>query len=285
MDTAANAPAVDLFLNAAVVVLPIVYLTGAIGYGGLFFAGSARAGLAGSLGLRLGVLLHLLYLAALTARHGQFPAADVSQVLSGIACAVAIVYLVLEWHSRERSTGMWILGFVALFQLLASLTVSDRVPALEAFTSPLFGLHVALALLAYAAFTLAAGYGVLFLSLYRELKGGRFQTFFNRLPPLEILERMLHGALTGGLLCLTGAIAAGALSARSLGVDGWIRDPWSLITLATWGLYAATLALRRSHRWQGRQIAVASLVGVLLILVALLAVHAAAPRFHGFEAA
>lgn len=264
--------------------LPIVYLTAAIGYGGLFFAGSARAGLAGSLGLRAGVLLHLVYLAALAARHGQFPAATVSQVLSGIACAVAIVYVALEWHGRERSTGMWILGFVALFQLLASLTVSERVPALAAFASPLFGVHVTMALLAYAAFTLAAGYGVLFLSLYRELKGVRFQTFFNRLPPLEILERMMHGAMTGGLLCLTGAIAAGALAAQRLGVEGWIRDPWSLITLSTWALYALALALRRSHRWQGRQIAIASLAGITLILVGLLAVHVAAPRFHGFEA-
>lgn len=274
----------DLFLNTAVVVLPIVYLTAAIGYGGLFSSGSARAGLAGSLCLRLGVLLHLLYLAALAARYAQFPAVTVSQVASGIACAVAIVYLVLEWRSRERSTGMWILGFVALFQLLASLTVSDRVPALEAFASPLFGIHVAMALLAYAAFTLAAGYGVLFLSLYRELKGERFQTFFNRLPPLEILERMLRGAMTGGLLCLTGAIGAGALAAHDVGIEGWIRDPWSLVTLATWGLYAVTLALRRSHRWQGHQIAVASLAGIALILVGLLTVHVGAPRFHGFEA-
>lgn len=284
MEAAACSPAVDLFSNTAVVVLPVVYLAAAIGYGALFFSGNGRAGLVGALCLRAGVLLHLGHLAALALRHGQFPAATASQVLTGIACAVALVYLLLEWRSRERSTGLWILGFVALFQLLASLTATAEVPALAAFESALFGLHIALALLAYAAFTLAAGYGVLFLSLYRELKGARFQTFFNRLPPLEVLERLMNGALGGGLLCLTGAIAAGALAARRLGVDDWLLDPWSLATLAIWGLYALAMVLQRVHRWQGRQTALACVAGVVIILVGLLAVHAGAPSFHGFHA-
>lgn len=274
----------DLFVNAAVVVLPTVYLAAAVGYGALYFAGNAGAGAIGALCLRAGVLLHLVFLALLALRHGQFPAATAAQVLTGIAGSVAVVYLFLEARSQERSTGMWIVGLVFLCQLLASLTWSSAAPAKEALGDPLLGLHVALALLAYAAFTLAAGYGILFLSLYRELKRGSFQTFFNRLPPLEILERLMAGALTAGLLCLSGAIAVGIVQARGIGIAAWLRDPWSVGTLATWGLYTLAVVLRRAHRWQGRQTALASVAGMVWILTGLLAIHALAPRFHGFHA-
>ncbi len=37
-----------------------------------------------------------------------------------------------------------------------------------------------------------------------ELKAGRFYTFYGKLPPLEVLERMMLGALSAGFV--TGAV-------------------------------------------------------------------------------
>jgi len=274
---------VDSLINAANVVLPTAYLAAAVGYATLFYARSARGGLVGSICFRAALVLHLGFLILLTLRWKQYPAATVAQALTVTAFAVAIVYLFLEWYGRERSTGLWILSLVFLFQLLSSLTWSAPPPNLKAFHSSWFGVHVTLALFGYAAFTLSGGYGFLFLRLYRELKLGRFQTFFNRLPPLEVLDRMMTGALVSGFILFSGAIVAGAAWAESLSLTRWFDDPWSIVTLATWLFYGAALALRRLRRWQARQTAVASLVGIAAILASLLVVNSVTSGFHGFN--
>src|SRR5262249_34660440 len=146
----------------------------------------------------------------LAVHWGQFPAATISQALSMVACAVALVYLFVEAHARERSTGFWLVSLVFVFQLLASLLVTAKPPTRAIFHELYFGVHVSLALLGYAAFVVGAGYAFLFLQLYRDLKAGRFSTFFNRLPPLEVLEHLMTGALAVGFVALTGAVVTGA---------------------------------------------------------------------------
>jgi len=155
-------------------------------------------------------------------------------------------------------------------------------PQREIFHDPLFAAHVSLALLGYAAFVVGAGYAFLFLQLYRDLKAGRFSTFYGKLPPLEVLERMMMGALYVGFVTLTGAVLTGGVWAERLLHDAWLRDPKILFTLATWVLYAAALLMRRLQRWQGRQTALASLAGFGAILFSLMAVNFFFTDFHGF---
>lgn len=265
----------SLFLDAANILLPLAYLLVTAAYGLIFFGSQPLAGQASRIatpGLGIAVALHLAYLVALTARWGQFPAATVSQALSIVAFSVAVVYLFLEWHGRERSTGFWMVSLVFFFQLLASVLMRPNPPYREIFHDPFFAAHVSLALLGYAAFVVAAVYAFLFLQLYRELKAGRFSTFYGKLPPLEVLERMMLGALSAGFVTLTGAVITGGFWAERL-YDDWLHDPKILVTLATWGLYALALLLRRLQRWQGRQTALASLAGLAAILFSLVAVN------------
>jgi ABC-type uncharacterized transport system permease subunit len=273
---------VQTFLDIATILLPLAYLLVAVDYGFLFFASHPVAERTATPALRGTVLLHLAYLAALTVQWRQFPAATVSQALSIVAFAVAVVYVFVEWHGRARSTGFWLVSLVFFFQLLSSLLNRPKPPDRAIFHDPFFAAHVSLALLGYAAFVVGAGYAFLFLQLYRDLKAGRFSTFYGKLPPLEVLERMMIGALSVGFVTLTGAVVTGAIWAERLYHDAWLRDPKILFTLATWVLYAAALLLRRLRRWQGRQTALASLAGFGAILFSLVAVNFFFTDFHGF---
>jgi HemX protein len=230
--------------------------------------------------LQAAVTLHLAYLGWLTWRWAQFPGATVSQALTVVAFAIAIIYLFLEWLGGERATGVWLVGQVLVFQLLAVLLHEPMPPKRELFEHPLFGIHVFLALLGYAAFAVAASYGFLFLRLYRELKRSRFSVFYGKLPPLEVLERMMNGALAVGFAALTGALIDGAIWASQRSDLDWQRDPTILLTMATWALYGIALLLRRLRRWQGRQTAVASLAGLGVIVASLVAVHTLMVGFH-----
>jgi ABC-type uncharacterized transport system permease subunit len=269
-------------LNVASLILPLGYLLAAVGYGALFFAAHSGAQRTAPWVLRGVVLLHLLYLIGLAIHWEQFPAATISQALSMVAFAVATVYLFLESHARERSTGFWLVALVFVFQLLSSLLATPKPPTRAIFHELYFGVHVSLALLGYAAFVVGAGYAFLYLQLYRDLKAGRFATFFNKLPPLEVLERLMTGALAVGFLALTGAVVTGAFWAEKLYADTWLRDPKILFTFATWALYAVVLLLRKLRRWQGPQTAVASLAGLGAILFSLVAINVFFTDFHGF---
>jgi HemX protein len=275
-------PTLTLFLDAATILLPLAYLLVAVDYGFVFFTADERAVRAATPALRGAVLFHLLYLGALAAHFRQFPAATVAQALSIVAFAVAVVYAFVEWHGRERSTGFWLVSLVFFFQLLASVLARPNPPDRAIFHDWIFAVHVSLALLGYAAFVVSAGYAFLFLQLYRDLKAGRFSTFYGKLPPLAVLERMMIGALFVGFVTLTGAVATGAFWAERLYHNDWLRDPKILVTVATWVLYAAALLLRRLRRWQGRQTALASLAGLAAILFSLVAVNFFFTGFHGF---
>ncbi len=278
----ATIPAVDGLLYAGAVLLPLAYLLVALDYGVLFFTGHPFCRRTSSPALRIALVLHLLYLVGLGLRWQQLPAANVAQALSIVGFAVAAVYAFVEWRGGERSTGFWMVALVFAFQLLSSLLMRPEAAARELFHNPLFGAHVFLALVGYAAFAVAAGYGFLFLVLYRELKDGRFSIFYGKLPPLEILERLMATALEVGFLALTGAVVVGAVWARELDQERWLRDPKILVTLAVWTLYAVALVLRRLRRWHGRQTAVVSLAGLGAILFSLVAVNVFFTDFHEF---
>jgi ABC-type uncharacterized transport system permease subunit len=267
-------------LELAPTLLLAAYGLVALDYGILFFS-RARERRRPTLALVAVWGLHLAYLVALGRALGQLPAGIVPHVLSLVAFTLAGVYLLLEWWTGDRSTGFWTVLQVAGFQSLAVL-LRGPVPAEHPyFREPLFGAHVFLALLGYTAFAVGASYGFLFLSLYHELKGRRFALFYGRLPPLQVLERMMSGALVVGFLGLTGSLATGMASMLSSGASAaWVRDPMILLTACTWLLYGAALLLRRARQWQGRQTALAALAGLVVIVGSLLVVGLMLPGFH-----
>jgi HemX protein len=268
------------------VVLPLAYLLVAADYGFIFFSSNTFARRSATPALGVAILLHLGSLAALAWTAREFPATTESQALSLLAFAVAVVYAFVEWRGHEQATGFWIVSLAFFFQLLASLLAHPAAPGAGGrqaiFHDPIFSLHVSLALLGYAAFAVAAAYAFLYLQLYRDLKAGRFATFYGRLPPLAVLERMMMVALGAGFVALTAAVLTGALWAERLYASSWLHDPKIVATLVTWAVYGATLLLRRLQRWQGRQTALASLAGLGTILFSLVAVNLFFTGFHGF---
>ncbi len=273
----------DLALRIANVLLPLLYLLVTVIYGWLFFAEHRRARRLAQPLLRGTLVMHLAYLVMLAVRWQQFPAATVSQVLSATAFAVAVVYAFVEWHGKVPSTGFWTLSLACLFEILSSLLRTPTAPYREIFHNPLFSAHAAFGLLGYAAFAVAAGYGFLFLRLYLEIKRRRFSVFFGKLPPLEVLERMMTGALLAGFLALTGAVISGAVWAEQLFAGAWLRDPKILFTVATWGFYGIVLVLGKFRRWHGRQTAIASLAGFAAVLFSLIAVNFFLTELHDFN--
>ncbi len=261
------------FLSACQVLLPLAYLLVAFDYGALFFAGKSLRPGSAPLALWLTVALHGGYLLSLTITWKQLPAATVAQALSFVAFSIVIVYAIVERHAGETSTGFWLVLPAFGFSLMSSLLAGPEPLESVLFSKPVFATHIALALLGYAAFAVAASYGFLYLRLYRDLKEPGFSSFFGKLPPLEVLERLMSGALLVGFSSLTGAVAIGIFYAQSVAPDSTYTDPKIITTLAVWLMYAGALILRRLRRWPARQVAIVSLTGFGAVLFSLFAVN------------
>lgn len=152
----------------------------------------------------------------------------------------------------------------------------------EVLHSNLFGLHVTAALLGYAAITISAVYGFLFLMLYHEIKANRFGVIYKKLPNLETLEKMSFTAVKLAFLLLAVAILVGFIWLPEAFTDVSYADPKLVGTLAIWMLYGAGIIAKRSGGWTGRKVMLLSICGFVITLFSLTFVNLFLSSFHNF---
>ena len=177
--------------------LPMLYALAVVAYAVDFFREDPFAARAARVLMETILVLHALFIGLRTALYEHVPLASTAEVMTTVAFALALVYLFVEWRSKVRKTGMFLISFSFVFQTVSSAFISNRsFPGV--LRSPLFALHTVTAVLGYTAFAASAVYGLLFLLLYHELKKSRFGLVYERLPPLEVLARMSLGAVAFG---------------------------------------------------------------------------------------
>lgn len=139
--------------------------------------------------------------------------------------------------------------------------------------------HMALALTGDVAFVVAGVSGVVYLVHERQLKA-KNPAFLRRAgPSLEALDRVNLAALWIGFVLFTAGVLHGAWLAR--GRLGW-ADPKAVFTLATWGVYAALLAVRTMAWSRGPKIAAISALGLLLVGFTFVGVNTLLQSQHTF---
>ena len=129
-------------------------------------------------------------------------------------------------------------------------------------------LHVGLVLAAFAGFTLAAALSALYLWQERRLKRRESSILRLRAPALSRLDEVAARTIAIALPALTLGIAVGIARLRDRG-GGF--DVLMAVTIVTWTVYAATLALRHLAGWRGRRAAYLVLAGFVLVAVVRLA--------------
>jgi ABC-type uncharacterized transport system permease subunit len=124
-------------------------------------------------------------------------------------------------------------------------------------------LHVGLVLVAFAGFTLAAALSGLYLWQERRLKSRTATILRVPVPSLAALDRLSARTIAVALPALTLGIVVGVIRLTRSG-DG--LDALIAVTLLTWFVYGAYLALRAAG-WHGRRAAYVALIGFALVIV------------------
>lgn len=204
---------------------------------------------------------------------GHWPLTSTYEFSLVFVWSIVLVYLLLERVMGTREGGAFALPMAFLLCTYARFVIPDSAqapqPLVPALRSLWLQLHAGTAAIAYGAFAVACGGGIMYLVGEFSFRRGTWDV---GRPPLPLSDRFTYWAVAFGypfmsLAILTGAIWAQVAWGRYWGWD--VKETWALIT---WLIYTLFLHLRAVRNWRGRPVAVLSVVGFVVVLFTFLGV-------------
>jgi ABC-type uncharacterized transport system permease subunit len=242
---------------------------------------------AASTWLILAAFSHTFVIGMETMRVGHVPLAGATSAISTFVWLLALSYLYIEFTTGERSMGVFILPLLVALQLIpaAHPMLEERSPLLE---GAWFGIHVSSLLFAYASFALACVLGITYMLQFKEIKAKHLGYFYQRLPPLQVLDEMNLRAVKVGWLFLTVGLISGAVWASHIQASGdpraqsmTLADPKIFVAVLCWALYSFELYAQRIG-WRGRRAAWLSAVGFGIVLLNFVPISYFLTQSHNF---
>ncbi|MCX6150571.1 MAG: cytochrome c biogenesis protein CcsA [Ignavibacteriales bacterium] len=264
------------------IILPILYATTFSVYLYDFLLGTKRLANAKRIFLFATLIFHTFYLLTRTIEFNHPPITNVFEIFTILAFSLSCSYFILELFTDVRGTGLFIIIFSILFQLISSVFIQDLTEVKEVLRNRLLGLHVISALLGYSGVTISAVYGLLYLILYKKIKLNKFGLIFERLPSLEIMEELSYYAAVIGFVLLSVAITIGIIWLPTAFPNFTYLDPKLVGTALIWLMYGIGIASKVVGKLKGKKVIVFSIVGFLIAIFSTILTNFLAKSFHSF---
>jgi len=189
---------------------------------------------------------------AIASGHGPF--SNMYEFSLAFGWGALVLYLYFEVRYRLRTLALVVLP-IALGMLVYATTLPSEIrPLVPALQNDLWlTVHVAVAILAYGAFTLAFGAAVLFLIQARDN--------IRWLPRRAVLDEMAYRAVMVGFPMMALVIILGAVWAQIAWGTYWSWDPKETASLVTWLIYGGYLHARVVRGWRGQRSALLLIIG------------------------
>jgi len=214
---------------------------------------------------------------------GRAPLSNLYESLIFFAWTLILLYLIVEWRTKNRSIGAFVapMAFFAMAYASYSPGISSRIqPLIPALKSNWLIAHVITCFFGYAAFALAFGLSIMFL-LKRLDRPEKKNLFLRIIPETWLLDELSYQMVVIGFLFLTLGILTGSVWAHSAWGAYWQWDPKETWSLITWLVYAALLHSRMVRGWQGKKLAALSIIGFFCVLFTYLGVNYL-PGLHSY---
>ena len=270
-------------------IVTFIYLGGFLAYLVHLVIGKPSVGLLGTGALAAGFIAHTVALllrwkAAYAVGYDHPPLTNFYESLIFFSWTIILLYLIMEWRTRTRILGLFVVPVAFLCLAFASLSpdMNTRIqPLIPALQSNWLTSHVLTCFMGYAAFTTAFGTGILFLigDLGKDhIKTAKILTL---IPQADLLEELIYKNVLLGFILLTLGIFTGSVWAHYAWGSYWSWDPKETWSLITWLIYAVLLHGRYAQGWRGRRLAVTALVGFAAVLFTYLGVNYL-PGLHSY---
>jgi ABC-type transport system involved in cytochrome c biogenesis permease subunit len=219
---------------------------------------------------------HTIWLVLKGIRANRCPLVGTEEMSAFLSWGLVVSYLIASRWYRANALKAFVFPIVLALATIAAISPDLQGVSSEAdqsMRSILLPAHIGLILLAYAAFFIAFGAGLMYIIQERELKHKRFGTIFYRLPSLDTCDAISSRSMAIGFVLLTIGILAGLwFTHASYGVY-WRGGPLEIFTVATWVLYLLLIQTRMNAGWGGRAGAMASIVSFLIVFCSLVGVR------------
>lgn len=233
------------------------------------FRGSARARLGASWLLGLTWLLHFAVVVRRAFSSGSIPLTNLSGYLLVLGWIVQTLHLYVWFRLRVWAAGV-------LLPLIAGLTLlgAYQLPATGGLTyrSGFFLFHVTVSTLGMATLCVAFAMSLIYLIQENALKSKKALRSLERMPALEVCDRVGFHALTVGFLLLTFGIATGVVVNTALHERLTEFDPKQTLSLLAWLVFAGILGSRSVLGYRGRKSAYMTIAGFALGLLTVLGI-------------
>ncbi len=201
-------------------------------------------------------IAHTIVFAMRWARTGYFPAnAELENAITGGWFAIGFtVYLFIK---NRAMTGVALFTVPAALLLLGYgvMMAPDPLPLSASLKSSWLLIHVMFAQIAFGAYAIASGMGLLYILKDNKRKKGVATVFYEKFPRLEIIDENMFRFVVYGFIADTIMIVAGAIWAKDLWGSYWGWDPVEVWSLISWLLYGLSIHLRVTLGWRGRKLA------------------------------
>ena len=204
---------------------------------------------------------------------GYIPMANQFEFGMSFALGISICYIVMRFKWQWiTSVGMPATVALMMYASTRSMEVRELMPVLR---SPWFSVHIATAVVAYAAFALAACAGLKYLYLMKkgESEDGSL---------LVEIDHVSYRLIALGMLFFTIVILSGSLWAVDAWSAFWSWDPKELWSLITWIVYAIYLHQRLRRDWRGKRCAILAIFAIGVVLFTYIGVNTFLPGLHSY---
>jgi len=203
-----------------------------------------------------GFAAHTIIFISRWARTGYFPANG--ELENAITSGWVAVGVTVYFFFKNRSlTGLALFTVPATLMLLGYgiMKAPEPLPMAASLKSSWLIIHVAFAQIAFGAYVIASGFGVVYLLKDRAQRRHTDSGFYERFPKLEIIDEKIFRFVVLGFVTEALMIPAGAIWAKELWGNYWTWDPVEVWSLVSWLLYGLAIHLRVTLGWRGRRLA------------------------------
>jgi HemX protein len=261
-------------------IVSLLYLTTTYLYGTHFFTDSPFAKRYKQPALSMTVLTHVVYLGLLTSLEGYKISYSTVNLMTMVALTLTITYLFIEFTTKSDETGFFVIAFASGAQLISSILTSLTPNTGMTFKGIGIGVHLVSTIFGFSAIAIAGLYSILYLLLFRQIQLNRFELLFQRLPNLEVLERLIMHAVAFGFIFLSITLFAGIIEQHAIKGTVTLLEPKLITLVIIWLLYGMSIFIKPLIGWDIKHMAYLFIFLFVFITALIVLMTFFSPTFH-----